>query len=89
MAKIVRTNRIEESLIDELSKIAELEFDGNSTAALEACLEQAIAMRKISEQERWRIYSGLKQRFIDDLGIKLGSKEEIVAIKTLCAALLV
>lgn len=87
MAKVVRTHRIEESLLDELSKIADAEFNGNATAALEACIEQAIALRKIPENVRWGIYSNSNQKMLDDLAVERGTKEEFEAVRYLTKAL--
>ena len=87
MAKVVKTVRIEESLIDAVNKIADKEFNGNATAALEACMEQAIALRKIPENVRWGIYSNSNQQMLDDLDVERGTKEEFEAIRSLTKAL--
>ena len=87
MAKVVKTVRIEESLIDAVNKIADQEFSGNATAALEACMEQAIALRKIPENVRWGIYSNSNQQMLDDLDVERGTKEEFEAIRSLTKAL--
>lgn len=60
MAKVVKTVRIEEDLVEKLNEIAKAEFDGNATAALEAFIEQGIALREFTEQERWYMYTKSK-----------------------------
>lgn len=87
MAKVVKSVRIEESLFEDLTKIADSEFGGNATAALEACIEQAIALRKIPENVRWGIYSNSNQQMLDDLDIERGTKGEYDAIRSLTTSL--
>lgn len=87
MAKVVKSVRIEESLFDELTKIADSEFGGNATAALEACVSQAVALRKIPENVRWGIYSNSNQQMLDDLDIERGTKGEYDAIRSLTTSL--
>ena len=87
MAKVVKTVRIEESLIDAVNKIADQEFNGNATAALEACIGQAVALRKIPENVRWGIYSNSNQQMLDDLDVERGTKDEYEAIRSLTTAL--
>lgn len=87
MAKVVKSVRIEESLFEDLTKIADSEFGGNATAALEACIEQAIALRKIPENVRWGIYSNSNQQMLDDLDIERGTKDEYDAIRSLTTSL--
>ena len=87
MAKVVKSVRIEESLFDDLTKIADSEFGGNATAALEACVSQAVALRKIPENVRWGIYSNSNQQMLDDLSVERGTKDEYEAIRSLTKAL--
>lgn len=61
MAKILKQTRLDSDLIDEIKKIAETSHDGNFTAAVESLLEQSIAIRSLSEQVRWKMYSGAKR----------------------------
>lgn len=61
MAKILKPTRFEESLISEIQKIADLEHSGNYTAALESLAKQALSMRCIDEDTRWKIYSASKK----------------------------
>ena len=60
MAKILKPTRFEENLISEIQKIADSDHSGNYTAALESLAKQALAMRCISEDTRWQIYSASK-----------------------------
>lgn len=87
MAKVVKTVRIEESLVERMGEIAMSEFDGNATAALEEFIKQAVELRKIPEAARWAIYSKSNQAMLDSMGVKRGSKDELEALKALTAAL--
>ena len=87
MAKVVKSVRIEESLFEAMTKIADSEFGGNATAALEACISQAVALRKIPENVRWGIYSNSNQQMLDDLDVERGTKEEFEAVRSLTKAL--
>ena len=87
MAKVVKTVRIEESLIEKLNEVADVEFGGNATAALEAFISQAIAVRTIPECVRWGIYSKSKEQMLSDMDIERGSRAEHVAINNLTTAL--
>ena len=70
-----------------MTKIANSEFGGNATAALEACIGQAVELRKIPENVRWGIYSNSNQQMLDDLDVERGTKEEFEAIRSLTKAL--
>jgi len=87
MAKVVKTVRIEEDLIDKLGEIAKAEFGGNATAALESFIKQAIAVRDIPEGVRWGIYSKSNEQMLMDMDIERGSRAEYVAIANLTTAL--
>lgn len=64
MAKILKPTRFEEELITQIQKIADDEHSGNYTAALESLAKQALSMRSVDEDVRWKMYSGGK-RFCD------------------------
>lgn len=87
MAKVVKTVRIEESLVEKLSEIAAAEFGNNATAALEAFIEQAIAVRNIPEGVRWGIYSKSSEQMLRDMDIERGTRGEHAAINNLTTAL--
>lgn len=87
MAKVMKTMRIEESLISAMEEIAGREFDGNVTAALEAFIQQGVALRKFTEQERWFIYSRSNEVIHMYSGIERGSIEEAQQVRSLTAAL--
>ena len=87
MAKVVKTVRIEESLVEKLAKIADAEFEGNATAALEAFIEQGVALREFSEQERWFIYSKSNSVVHHFSKTERGSFEEANRIRSLTSAL--
>lgn len=87
MAKVTKTWRVEDSLLEKLSDIANEEFDGNVTAALEAFLEQGVALRSFTEQERWFIYSRSNEVAYLYSGTERGSPEEAKRIRSLTTAL--
>lgn len=87
MAKVVKTVRIEETLIEKMSEIALSEFNGNATAALEAFIEQAIALRHFTEQERLFIYSQSNSVVHKFSKTERGSFEEATRIRALTSAL--
>ena len=61
MAKIQKAIRIDQDANDRLQEIADQEFDGNWTAALEAAMRQAVATRAFCENTRWDMYSAVKR----------------------------
>lgn len=87
MAKIVKTVRIEESLIEKLVNIADSEFGGNMTAALESCVSQAANLRVMPIDVRWGIYSKAKEQVISDMAIERGTQDECKVILALTSAL--
>lgn len=80
MAKVVKTVRIEESLVEKLGEIADKEFDGNATAALESLVSQAIASRVMPSGVRWGIYSKVKDQVLDEMEIQRSTKREFEVI---------
>ena len=87
MAKVVKTVRIEEALVEKLAEIADKEFSGNATAALEAFIEQGVALREFTEQERWFIYSKSNSVVHHYSKTERGSFEEASRIRALTSAL--
>lgn len=87
MAKVVKTVRIEESLVEKMAKIADAEFGGNATAALEAFIEQAAALREIPEGVRWGIYSKVNEQVLSEMDIERGTPEEYKALRSITLAL--
>lgn len=83
MAKVVKTVRIEESLVEKLSEIADKEFGGNATAALESFVSQALASRVMPSGVRWGIYSKVKDQVIDEMDIQRGTKQEFDVISSI------
>lgn len=61
MAKVLKPTRFEESLIAEIQEIADRDHSGNYTAALESLAKQALSMRSVDEDVRWKLYSGGKR----------------------------
>lgn len=61
MAKTLKQVRIEDSMIDQIQAIADTDFDGNFTAALIDCASAGINMRKIPEDVRNAMKSGMIQ----------------------------
>lgn len=87
MAKVVKTVRIEESLVEKLGDIAEQEFGGNATAALEAIIGQAADLRVIPEVVRWNIYAKVNDQILSEMGIQRGTQEEYKLIRSITSAL--
>lgn len=87
MAKVAKSVRIEESLIESLAEIAESEFGGNMTEALESFIEQGIALRKFTEQERWFIYTKSKAVVYQYSKTERGSREETERTRDLTTVL--
>ena len=61
MAKVLKQVRIEESTILDIQSIADSDFDGNFTAALMDCALSGVNMRKIPENVRNAMKSGMIQ----------------------------
>lgn len=83
MAKIVKTVRIEESLIEKLTSIADSEFEGNQTAALEAFIKQAVALRAYSVEDRWDMFSSYRRFKADNGSHDLYDRESVERTKNL------
>lgn len=64
MAKLSRTYRFEEELLKRIQVIADDEFEGNSTAAIESLCNQAALMRSIDDRVRHMMY-GVAKNEID------------------------
>lgn len=87
MAKVAKSVRIEEALVESLAEIAESEFNGNMTEALESFIEQGIALRKFTEQERWFIYTKSKAVVYQYSKTDRGSREEAERTRDLTTVL--
>lgn len=61
MAKALKQVRVEESMIEEIQKIADEDFDGNFTAALLDCASAGVNMRKVPEHVREEMKSGMRR----------------------------
>lgn len=61
MAKILKPTRFEEELINKIQAVADEDHSGNYTAALESLAKQALSMRSVDEDVRWKLYSGGKR----------------------------
>lgn len=59
MAKVLKNIRLEDKMIEEVQAIADEHFDGNFTAALLDCATSGINMRKVPEQVRCAMKSGM------------------------------
>ena len=65
MAKTVKNIRLENGLIERVATIAESEYQGNFTAAMESLINQAALIRGLSMQTRWTMYDCVKQSEYD------------------------
>lgn len=63
MAKKLKNLRIEENKIKAIQKIADIEHEGNFTAAVESLLNQSLSMRGICERDRWEMYSSVSSLY--------------------------
>ena len=63
MAKKLKNLRIEEDKIKAIQKIADVEHEGNFTAAVERLLNQSLSMRGICERDRWEMYSSVSSLY--------------------------
>lgn len=61
MAKSLKQVRLEEKMICDIQAIADESFDGNFTAALIDCVTCGVNMRKIPEDVRNAMKSGMIQ----------------------------
>ena len=52
MAKVMKNFRIEQSILDGVAKVAESDFDGNMTAAIESMLKHGTEFRKVPVVDR-------------------------------------
>ena len=59
MAKVLKQVRIEEKTISDIQAIADSDFNGNFTAALLDCAASGVSMRKIPENVREAMKSGM------------------------------
>ncbi|AHK11852.1 hypothetical protein S349_62 [Shewanella sp. phage 3/49] len=59
MAKLLKHVRLEEKMIVDIQSIADCDFDGNFTAALLDCASAGINMRKIPDEVRNAMKSGM------------------------------
>lgn len=86
MAKILKQTRLEQGMVEAITKIAQENHDDNFTAAVESLLAQSIAMRSLPEQTRWYMYSGVK-RFggLEDLD----ERSYVSAVNQITAALFI
>lgn len=64
MATQLKTLRLDDEIINQINDMANSEFSGNFTSAVKSLLSQAVSMRSIDEDVRWKIYSGWKR--VDD-----------------------
>lgn len=55
--KLSKTYRLEEMVIEMVEKVAEAEFSGNYTAAIEGMLTQAFSMRQVGIRDREVMYA--------------------------------
>lgn len=60
--KVMKSYKLEESIIEMIKDAADKEFDGNMTAALESMVNQAHLMRQIELDTRWTMYSAAKRQ---------------------------
>ena len=60
MSKQIVHMRIEKELRESVKDLADSEFDGNFTAAVESLLGQSLRLRAIEINTRWAMYSAAK-----------------------------
>lgn len=68
MPKVTKTYRIEESCLDEVQKVADSEFDGNFTAALESLINQACLLRGMDIKQRHVMFDSVKSECYPEPG---------------------
>lgn len=68
MPKLTKTYRIEESCLNKTKAVADSEFDGNFTAALESLINQACLLRELDIQQRHVMYDSVKSECYPDPG---------------------
>lgn len=61
MAKEMKNFRLEAELLDGLACVAELDFNGNMTAALEDVIKHSLLVRSIPEGDRDRLRVSAKR----------------------------
>ena len=60
--RVMKSYKLEENTIEMIVDIANKEFGGNMTAALESMVNQAHCMRQINIDTRWSMYSAAKKQ---------------------------
>lgn len=60
--KVMKSYKLEESVIEMIQDVAKKEFGGNMTSALESMVNQAHCMRQINVDTRWAMYSAAKKQ---------------------------
>lgn len=60
MTKEIVHMRMDSAIRNSVKEIAEADYNGVFTAAIESLLNQAITMRSIDQQKRWTMYSAAK-----------------------------
>lgn len=58
--KVAKTYKIEEATVDMIKQIADRDYGGNLTAAVEGMIHQSYCLRSIEENCRWAMYSAAK-----------------------------
>lgn len=66
MAKSIKNIRLENQLIEKIQGMADCEYQGNFTAAMECLINQAISARSVDERVKWIMYSAAKQSIADE-----------------------
>lgn len=61
MAKTIKNIRLDNTLIEKISEVANTDHDGNFTAAIESLIGQSILMRGLDIKTRWSMYDSVKQ----------------------------
>jgi len=61
MAKLIKQVRLDSHMIGAITEIADLNHDGNFTAALESLVNQSLVMRGIDINVRYEMYDKVKQ----------------------------
>lgn len=66
MAKTVKNIRLENGLIEAVSELAQAEYEGNFTAAIEDLINQSLVTRSIDDRAKWMMYSAAKQSIAEE-----------------------
>lgn len=70
MPKVTKNYRLESSTVEIIKSVADSEFDGNATAAIEAMVNQASKMKAIDMRHRHMMYDRVKSEYMNGTDIR-------------------